>query len=345
MLSTCSTQRIRYLRTMQPLSWCSSQYPRRMARSSEAGPWTRGPYRPRSAGDGHDQQQIAAITEKVTEMRDFFLPNEPIFPHWRYQKRRFAEKTNPNEPICTPTQTRASRAQTQTNPPTATSHLDQTTALGHQAVPRWESRHVVGAQVSAGKGTGSEHTAFCHNEYDFPRGSCPVSSMPLGRRMVMILNLYSRDRTVARKTKSPDEPASAPRSRAPGGGRGAFQRAYLDASSPVGWHVRRWTSRDGKTRPDRDSRRFSSTAGLWRQTSACMGPDGVKIQVDVLLRMPLIRAWLACGRKDTPFRGRFKDSRPIARLPARYGPCPEAHNQTHSLFFESHVNENGNACI
>jgi hypothetical protein len=28
-----------------------------------------------------------------------FLPNEPIFPHWRYQKRRFSQKTNPNEPV------------------------------------------------------------------------------------------------------------------------------------------------------------------------------------------------------------------------------------------------------
>jgi len=65
----------------------------------------------------HDHQEMAAIREEVTQMREKSIPNEAKKPHWRYQKPRSAQKTNPNEPICTPTQTRASRARNQTNPP------------------------------------------------------------------------------------------------------------------------------------------------------------------------------------------------------------------------------------
>jgi len=61
-------------------------------------------------------EQRDADVSKRTRIQQKSLPNEPIFPIWRYQKRGFAEKTNPNEPICTPPQTCARHDQTQTNP-------------------------------------------------------------------------------------------------------------------------------------------------------------------------------------------------------------------------------------
>jgi len=68
-----------------------SQHLRRMPRSSEAGPWTHGPYRPRSAADGHDQRESDRDARKK-------LKNKPKRTHRM------------------PLQTPASRAQTQTNP-------------------------------------------------------------------------------------------------------------------------------------------------------------------------------------------------------------------------------------
>jgi len=35
-------------------------------------------------------------------VRDFFSRNEAKKPHWRYRKRRFAQKTDPNEPKTDP---------------------------------------------------------------------------------------------------------------------------------------------------------------------------------------------------------------------------------------------------
>jgi len=84
----------------------------------------RGPARPgrgRMAHIARDPQQMATIREKVTKMREKSLPNEPKKQHWRYRKRGFSQKTNPNEPKTDPPRPPSDPRQPRpkTNEPTA----------------------------------------------------------------------------------------------------------------------------------------------------------------------------------------------------------------------------------
>jgi len=111
-----------------------SQHLRRMPRSSEAGPWTHAPYRPRSAADGHDQRESDRDARKKCTKRTHFSllalskmrfrrKNKPKrttkrthFSLLALSKMRFRRKNKPKRTHRMPLQTPASRAQTQTNP-------------------------------------------------------------------------------------------------------------------------------------------------------------------------------------------------------------------------------------